>query len=106
MESPRPAPPIKDPKRIDIDDPAEVDAWCTLLKLAPEDLRTAVSIIGPMSAAVAVYVNSRGRRGAFRQVGEIGHPFDRKGERTVPDDEAGPGPDTTSSMKSRLDISS
>jgi hypothetical protein len=72
--------PIKDPKRIDVDDAAELDAWCTLLKLAPEDLRTAVNIIGPMSAAVAVYVNSRGRRGAFRQVGEIGHPFRRRDE--------------------------
>ncbi len=68
-------PPIKDPKRIDLDDPAEVDAWCALLKISPEDLRTAVGIIGPMSAAVAVYVNSRGRRGVRRQVGEIGRPF-------------------------------
>jgi hypothetical protein len=80
MEPPSPAVSIKDPKRIDLDDSAEVEAWCTLLKLAPEDLRTAVNTIGPMSAAVAVYVNSRGRRGALRQVGEIGHPFERRGE--------------------------
>jgi hypothetical protein len=78
MQSSNPPSPIKDPKRIDLDDPAEVEAWCTLLKLEPADLRTAVGIIGPMSAAVAVYVNSRGRRGAFRQVGEIGHPFTRR----------------------------
>ena len=88
--------PIKDSKRIDVDDPAELDAWCTLLKLEPEDLRTAVSIIGPMSAAVAVYVNSRGRRGAFRQVGEIGHPFRRREDAasgdTQPEDNPSPPP--------------
>lgn len=78
MKDPRPVSPIKDPKRIDLDDPVEVDAWCALLNLAPEDLRTAVGIIGPMSAAVAVYVRSRGRRGESRQLGEIGHPFDRR----------------------------
>ena len=77
---PRPVSAIKDPKRIDLDDPAEVEAWCTLLKLSPDDLRTAVNTIGAMSAAVAVYVNSRGRRGAMRQVGEIGHPFERRSE--------------------------
>jgi hypothetical protein len=86
MESPRSTSPIKDPKRIDIDDPAEVEAWCTLFKLAAEDLRTAVGLIGPMSAAVAVYVNSRGRRGAFRQVGEIGHPFERREPASVSGD--------------------
>lgn len=78
MESPSDASPIGDPKRIDLDNPAEVAAWCVLLKLSEADLRTAVKIIGPMSAAVAVYVNSRGRRGKFRQVGEIGHPFERR----------------------------
>ncbi len=78
MDKPSHASPIRDPKRINLDDPAEVEAWCTLLKLSEADLRTAVNIIGPMSAAVAVYVNSRGRRGAFRQVGEIGQPFDRR----------------------------
>jgi Protein of unknown function (DUF3606) len=85
MESPHS--PIKDPKRIDLDDRAELESWCTLLKLAPEDLRTAVQAVGPMSAAVAVYVNSRGRRGVFRQVGEIGHPFERR-ETPRPADEA------------------
>jgi hypothetical protein len=79
MEPPSPVSSIKDPKRIDLDDSAEVEAWCTLLKLSADDLRTAVNTIGPMSAAVAVYVNSRGRRGALRQVGEIGHPFERRG---------------------------
>jgi hypothetical protein len=76
MDNPEHA--IQDPKRIDLDNPAEVAAWCTLLKLSEADLRTAVGIIGPMSAAVAVYVNSRGRRGVSRQVGEIGHPFERR----------------------------
>jgi hypothetical protein len=80
MEPPSPDSSIKDPKRIDLDDAAEVEAWCALLKLTQEDLRTAVKTIGPMSAAVAAYVNSRGRRGAMRQVGEIGHPFARHGE--------------------------
>jgi hypothetical protein len=80
MEPPKLVSPIKDPKRIDVDDPLEVDAWCTLLKLSPEDLKTAVRAVGPMSAAIAVYVNSRGRRGAMRQVGEIGHPFERREE--------------------------
>ncbi len=78
MDKPSHASPIRDPKRINLDDPAEVEAWCTMLKLSEADLRTAVNIIGPMSAAVAVYVNSRGRRGAFRQVGEIGQPFERR----------------------------
>jgi len=77
------ASPIRDPKRIDLDNPAEVAVWCTLLTLSEADLRTAVGIIGPMSAAVAVYVNSRGRRGAARQVGEIGHPFERRVEPRV-----------------------
>jgi hypothetical protein len=79
---------IKDPKRIDVNDPAEVDAWCLLLKLSPEDLKTAVRAVGPMSAAVAVYVNSRGRRGTFRQVGEIGHPFERRDEGAPPPSDA------------------
>ena len=74
------APHIKDPKRIDLDDPTEVSSWCTLLKLSEQDLRTAVGIIGPMAAAVAVYVSSRGRRGAMRQFGEMGHPFERRYE--------------------------
>jgi hypothetical protein len=83
MEPPSPAASIKNPKRIDLDDSAEVQAWCALLKLSADDLRTAVNTIGPMSAAVAVYVNSRGRRGAMRQVGEIGHPFERHGEEPI-----------------------
>jgi hypothetical protein len=89
MKDPSGASPIKDPKRIDLDDPAEVAAWCGLLDLTPEDLRTAVEIIGPMSAAVAVYVNSRGRRGASRQVGEIGHPFVRRGDGASGDETTG-----------------
>lgn len=78
MDSSEHAYPIHDPRRIDLDNPAEVVAWCVLFKLAEADLRTAVGIIGPMSAAVAVYINSRGRRGAVRQVGEIGQPFERR----------------------------
>ena len=83
MDSDKPASAISDPKRIDLDNPAEVVAWCTLLKLSEADLRTAVGIIGPMSAAVAVYVNSRGRRGVSRQIGEIGHPFERRAQTRV-----------------------
>ncbi len=97
MESPEHASPIRDPKRIDVDNPAEVAAWCTLLKLSEADLRTAVSIIGPMSAAVAVYVNSRGRRGASRQVGEIGHPFERRSE-----PRGGDGPDDQTTRDGNL----
>ena len=85
MDIPSHGSPISDPKRIDLDNPLEVAEWCTLLKLSEVDLRTAVGIIGPMSAAVAVYVNSRGRRGVMRQVGEIGQPFER---RAVPRDDA------------------
>lgn len=77
MDRSNPSSAIKDPKRIDVDDPAEFDAWCAHFRLAPDDLRAAVGIIGPMSAAIAVYVNTRGRRGASRQAGEIGHPFTR-----------------------------
>jgi hypothetical protein len=77
MEPTGPRSAIKDPKRVDLDDRDEVDAWCESLRISPDDLRTAVGVIGPMSAAVAAYVNSRGRRGQFRQVGEIGHPFAR-----------------------------
>ncbi len=72
-----PPSPIKDPKRIDLADPAEVAAWCEQLKIAPDDLKTAVDVVGPMSAAVSVYVNSRGRRGTMRQIGEMGQPFAR-----------------------------
>jgi hypothetical protein len=90
MKDPGDRSPIKDPKRIDLDDPAEVAAWCGQLDLTPEDLRTAVETIGPMSAAVAVYVNSRGRRGASRQVGEIGHPFDRRGDGAFGDETPSP----------------
>ena len=71
-------PPIKDPKRIDLNDPREVQAWCVLFQLDEQDLRTAVEAVGPMSAAVAVYINTRGRRGKQRQTGEIGRPFERK----------------------------
>lgn len=87
MDSPDHASPISDPKRIDLGNPAEVAAWCVLFKLSEADLRTAVGIIGPMSAAVAVYINSRGRRGVLRQIGEIGHPFER---RASPPDNAKP----------------
>jgi len=89
MDSPGHGSPIRDPKRIDLENPEEVEVWCTLLKLSEADLRTAVAIIGPMSAAVAVYVNSRGRRGAMRQVGEIGQPFERRVEPRVGKDCAG-----------------
>ncbi len=75
MESP--PSPIKDPKRIDLADPDEVTAWCDQLKLSAEDLQKAVDVVGPMSAAVSVYVNSRGRRGSLRQIGEMGQPFAR-----------------------------
>jgi hypothetical protein len=71
-------PPIKDPKRIDLTDPREVTAWCLLFQLDEGDLRTAVEAVGSMSAAVAVYINTRGRRGTQRQTGEIGRPFERK----------------------------
>ena len=71
-------PPIKDPKRIDLNDPREVTAWCVLFQLDEADLRTAVEAVGAMSAAVAVYINTRGRRGTQRQTGEIGRPFEKK----------------------------
>jgi len=75
MDAGHDQPPIKDPKRIDLDDPRELEAWAVLFGLTESDLRTAVAAVGPMSAAVAVYINSRGRRGERRQVGEIGRPF-------------------------------
>ena len=88
MDSGMPSSAIKDPKTIDLDDPAEVEAWCALLKLSADDLKAAVAIIGPMSAEVAVYVNSRGRRGVFRQVGEIGRPFELRDETKTSENDA------------------
>jgi hypothetical protein len=61
-----PRSPIKDAKRIDVHDAAEVIAWCDLLQVSPSDLTTAVATVGPMSAAVAVYLVSRSRH---RRVG-------------------------------------
>lgn len=77
MDSGYREPPIKDPKRIDLADARELAAWAVLFQLSEDDLRTAVAAVGPMSAAVAVYINSRGRRGKQRQTGEIGRPFDK-----------------------------
>ena len=72
-------PAIKNTRRVDLEDPDEVRAWCAHFALSEANLRTAVVAVGPMSAAIHTYINSRGRRerARGRQTGELGPPFVR-----------------------------
>jgi Protein of unknown function (DUF3606) len=52
----------RDPKRIVVDDEADLRYWSTLLGCTASELRTVVAEVGPMSAVVAVVIRSRRRQ--------------------------------------------
>ena len=45
-------------KRIDINNPEEMAAWCGELDLPEDRLREVIEMIGPMTAAIRFYVAS------------------------------------------------
>jgi hypothetical protein len=47
--------PIKDPKRVDLTDPREVEEWAMLLQVSQAQLREAVAAVGNMSISVAAH---------------------------------------------------
>jgi hypothetical protein len=55
--------PIKDAKRVDVDDAQEMEAWAMLLQISTADLRQAVDAVGDMSASVAVFLAAKRRSG-------------------------------------------
>ena len=45
---------------VDLTDEAVVNAWCAHYAISPDDLRTAVSAVGRMPAALTAHFASRG----------------------------------------------